>query len=127
MGSPAEAIDRVFENLDKRDFDCAIYPEVAWLYAYRHALGDSPKFKNLVLRQHGTSGISEELHVVDEEDDKIFNQLWNDSPVDSKVIGRIGAQSESARPGRTRTPSELKGRLMARRPLRRASTRRQLA
>jgi hypothetical protein len=86
---PAEAIDRMFENLDKWDFDCAIYPEVAWLYAYRHALGDTDfnaKFKNLVLRQHETSGISEEFHDADKEDEKTFNQMWNDSPVGSKVM-----------------------------------------
>ncbi|MGB9180944.1 MAG: DUF4157 domain-containing protein [Pyrinomonadaceae bacterium] len=89
--SPSEAIDKLFERLDLWEFDCAIYPEVALLYAYRHALGDSKfnsQFSNLRLKVHKTTGIPREVHDIDNggEDAATFNKLWDDAPVGSKVM-----------------------------------------
>jgi hypothetical protein len=87
--SPAKAIDELFNNLDRWEFDCALHPEVALLYAYRRTLGAArfnDRFKDLVLRQHGTTGLRRKSYDVDDMDEAEFNQKWNESPVGTKVM-----------------------------------------
>jgi hypothetical protein len=87
--SPAKAIDEMFDNLDLWDFDCALYPEVAWLYGYRHTLGATKfneRFKDLVLRQHQTKGIKENFYSVESVGGPSFDTMWEESPVGTKVM-----------------------------------------
>ncbi len=86
--TPAEAIDKLFERLSLWDFDCAMYPEVALLYANRMALGDdafNEEFKDLRLRQHSSTGLEHELYDIDVTPEDEFNKLWDAAPVGSKV------------------------------------------
>jgi hypothetical protein len=86
--TPAEAIDKLFERLSLWDFDCAMYPEVALLYANRKALGDdafNEEFKDLRLRQHSSTGLEHELYDIEVTPEDEFNKQWDAAPVGSKV------------------------------------------
>jgi hypothetical protein len=87
--TPSEAIDALFDHLDLWDLDCALFPEVAQLYAYRHALGDAAfdlDFSNLRLRQHQSTGIAREFYDVDDIGAARFNRIWDSTPVGTKVM-----------------------------------------
>jgi len=87
--SPAKAVDELIDNLDLWEFDCAIYPEVIWLYAYRKTLGATnfnSRFPDLVLRQHSTKGISKTFYDVESMDKTEFDRIWDESPAGSKVM-----------------------------------------
>jgi hypothetical protein len=65
IGTPAEAIDAMFDNLDGWQLDCSQFIQVVHLYARRHALGadsfnaQAPGGK-LLLRVHGSTGVTRE-------------------------------------------------------------------
>ena len=87
--SPAKAFDELLNNLNLWDFDCALYPEVIWLYAYRKTLGAvnfNSRFPDLVLRQHSTKGLNKKFYDVDDMDKDEFNRIWDDAPVGSKAM-----------------------------------------
>lgn len=87
--SPALAVDKMFNNLEQWEFDCAIYPEVATLYAYRRTLGAerfNQRFEDLIVRQHRSTGLDREFYDIDNMDAADFNTRWNEAPVGSKVM-----------------------------------------
>jgi hypothetical protein len=87
--TPSQAMDKLYERLSLWDMDCALYPEVARLCSYRRTLGTEEfdkQFADLRLRQHESPGVATEFHESESEDPDRFNQLWNDSPVGSKVM-----------------------------------------
>jgi Domain of unknown function (DUF4157) len=105
----AEAVDALFEHLDKWDCDCAMYTEIATLYAMRHALGTAEfnrRFPDMRLRPHGSAGVPRETvdAPVEEEggpeaakDKQAFDRYWVDSPVGTEVSWRnISGQHEPA-------------------------------
>jgi hypothetical protein len=82
-------MDKLYERLNLWDLDCALYPEVARLCAYRRSLGTEEfdkQFANLRLRQHESPGVATEFHDIETEDASTFNKLWDDAPVGSKVM-----------------------------------------
>lgn len=86
---PSIAVKNIFENLDKWDIDCAIFPEVALLYAYLLALGDAEfdiQFHDLRLRQHETTGITRQFYDIDDIGEEMFNQIWKNSPIGTKTM-----------------------------------------
>ena len=87
--TPARAIDEMFAHLDKWSIDCAMFPEIANIYAYRHAMGDAEfdsAFFNLVLKQHDTTGLSYEFHDVENFSNMVdFDRLWENAPEGTKV------------------------------------------
>jgi uncharacterized protein DUF4157/protein-glutamine gamma-glutamyltransferase-like protein len=86
--APSRAIDELFENLDAWDFDCAMYVELARLYAFQATLGAKKfdaEFAGLKLRQHGSTGINVEPHDAETEDQVSFEKIWNESPVGTNV------------------------------------------
>ena len=86
--SGAKAFDELINNTDLWEFDCAIYPELIWLYAYRKTLGAAgfnARFPELVIRQHSTKGINKTTYDVDSMDKAEFDRIWDDSPPGTKV------------------------------------------
>jgi hypothetical protein len=86
--SAAKAFDELLDNLNLWEFDCAIYPEIIWLYAYRKTLGATnfnSRFPDLVIRQHATKGINKTAYSVDSMDKAEFDKIWDDAPAGSKV------------------------------------------
>jgi hypothetical protein len=82
-------VDALFETLSNWEIDCALYPEIARLYAYRHALGRDKfniRFKDLKLRAHQSTGIPEKLYDITSTPAAKFNKLWDESPVGTKVM-----------------------------------------
>jgi len=87
--SPAKAVDELTNNLNLWEFDCAIYPEVAWVIAFRRTLGAArfnEKFKDLVLKQHHTKGLKRDFYEVSDVGEAEFDKLWDEAPVGSKVM-----------------------------------------
>ena len=87
--SPAKAMDELVSNVDLWEFDCALYPEVVLLYAYRLTLGAAnfnAKFPDLVIRQHEVKGINEEFFDVRTTPAEKFNKEWDDAPPGSKAM-----------------------------------------
>ncbi|MCJ7695442.1 MAG: peptidoglycan-binding protein [Anaerolineaceae bacterium] len=86
---PSIAVKKIFVNLDKWDIDCAIFPELALLYAYLYAMGDVEfdiQFQDLRLRQHETTGIERQFYDIDDTDKATFNEIWKNSPTGTKVM-----------------------------------------
>jgi hypothetical protein len=86
--TPALAVKKLFDRIHLWDLDCALFPEVAALYAYRYSLGASAfntKFSTLKLRQHSTTGLKWDAYDVTTTAATTFNRLWNNAPVGSKV------------------------------------------
>ena len=94
----AAGVDDLFANLQLWDCDCAMYTEIATLYAIRHALGTAEfnrRFPDMRLRRHESVGVPRETQtapVADPEDVKhsakeqaAFDQYWVDSPVGTEV------------------------------------------
>jgi hypothetical protein len=107
-GTPAEAIDELFSNLDRWSFDCAEYIQVAIWYAQRHAMGTEffnskiTMLGSLELKNHGSTGIfTKELYIRDaagepfyrenyitetsEPTDKIEEELLEEAPIGTGV------------------------------------------
>ncbi|KAF5436621.1 Peptidoglycan-binding (PGRP) domain of peptidoglycan hydrolases-containing protein [Candidatus Methanophagaceae archaeon] len=86
---PYEAVEKLFQNLDRWEFDCMMFSEIAWLYAYQYTLTEAKfnaKFHNLILRQHETEGIRGVEQNSEFLDPPFFNSIWDDAPEGSKVM-----------------------------------------
>jgi Domain of unknown function (DUF4157)/Protein-glutamine gamma-glutamyltransferase len=86
--SAAKAFDELLNNINLWEFDCALYPEIVWLYAYRKTLGAAnfnSRFPDLVVRQHSTKGIKKTSYDVDSMGKAEFDRIWDDAPAGTKV------------------------------------------
>jgi hypothetical protein len=107
--SPYEGVELLFQHLDRWDCDCALFPEMALLYAWHRAFGQmkggrekfNEKFKGLRLRVHETTGLEGETHnlenyiLLEGKTEKQFDKAWDDAPVGTKVTWQN--QSPNAR------------------------------
>lgn len=87
--APSMAVKKIFANLNKWDIDCAIFPELALLYAYLYALGDDEfdvQFQDLRLRQHETTGIERQFYDIDNTNRAMFSEIWKNSPIGTKTM-----------------------------------------
>lgn len=86
--SAAKAFDELLNNINLWEFDCAIYPEIVWLYAYRKTLGAAnfnSRFPDLVIRQHATKGINKTAYSLESMGKEEFDKVWDEAPAGSKV------------------------------------------
>ncbi len=107
--SPYEGVELLFQHLDRWDCDCALFAELALLYAWHRALGQmkggrekfNEKFKGLRLRVQETTGLGGETHnaenyvLLEGKTEKQFDKAWDDAPVGTKVTWQN--QSPNAR------------------------------
>jgi hypothetical protein len=87
--SPAKAFDELLDNINLWEFDCAIYPEVIWIYAYRKTLGATnfnSRFPDLILRTHETKGTHRDFYTLESEGKDEFDRKWDDAPAGAKVM-----------------------------------------
>jgi len=90
---PHESVDLLFDNLDQWECDCALFTELAWLYAWRHALSIDEfdkKFSNLRLRPQQSAGLERETHIADNMGEGglepgNFDEMWRNAAVGTKV------------------------------------------
>jgi len=104
--APFQAVDLLFNNLDKWTCDCRLFGELAMLFAWHEALADSPvafnnKFANLVLTTETTTGLEREVIQTDpaaalEDPSLDTDRLWKEAPVGTKVAWQNESKAAKA-------------------------------
>jgi Domain of unknown function (DUF4157) len=97
------AVDALFDHLELWDCDCAIFGELAWLYAWRHSVSEKAfdvKFADLRLRVQESSGLEREsVHAGDEakSDPALMQAAVERKKRESARIEGLESGEESAR------------------------------
>ena len=91
--TPHEAVDGLFAHLDRWTCDCGRYVEIAWLYAWRHALGPAlfdRKFVRLTFTWDDTTGMAREKVVSTESEPEADMRVFGDYGPKNEIEGYAG-------------------------------------